>query len=354
VSDRLGPEELVRPAYRAMELYAPNRRPCAIDLSDNTNLAGVPPAAREVMLEAATPTLTRYPSLYGAELKRAISAYTGVAEEHVVTGCGSDDVLDSAIRALAEPGDVIGFPEPTFQMLPAFATMNGLEPRAVPLLSNLDVDAEGLLATNARITYVCSPNNPTGSLASGRAIDALLERARGVVIVDEAYVEYGGESLAKRAASSDRLLVVRTLSKAFGLAGMRVGYGIGARAIVEAVEKSRGPYKVTSLAERMAVAALDRDIPWVKARVAEVLESRARFAAFLGAIGRTAVPSHANFVLVPVDEAPSLGARLRERGVAVRPFPKLHAIGDALRISVGPWAIMEAALPSFEELLRCA
>jgi len=355
VKEKLDPSELVRPAYRAMDLYAPNRKPCAIDLSDNTNLVGVPPSAQAAAAGFASSVFTRYPSLYGAELKRALAEYVGVTPDDVVTGCGSDDILDSAIRAMSDAGDVIAFSDPTFQMLPSFATMNGLVARSVPLLgasTGYDIDADGLLATDARIIYVCSPNNPTGTLASPRSIETLLNRARGVVILDEAYAEYGGETFAKRAPTEERLLVVRTLSKAFGLAGMRVGYATGPRALVQAVEKSRGPYKVTALAERMAVAALDGDQPWVKARAAEVLESRAQFEVFLRRIGRATIPSSSNFVLVPIDRAAERGAALREAGIAVRPFLGLAGFGDALRISVGPWSLMEQTLARFEEHLR--
>ncbi|MFO0614872.1 MAG: histidinol-phosphate transaminase [Polyangiaceae bacterium] len=356
---RIAAEELVRPAYRAMDLYAPLRKPCAIDLSDNTNLRGVPPSAKAALADVVGSTVTRYPSLYGAELKRAIGAYVGVDPENVVTGCGSDDILDSAIRAMSEPGDAIAFADPTFQMLSSFASMNSLEARVVPLLSperDRDIDDDGLVRENARITYVCSPNNPTGSLASPRAIDKLLESARGVVIVDEAYVEYAigagvAESLVRRAPTEPRLLVVRTLSKAFGLAGLRVGYAVGPRALVDAVEKSRGPYKVTAIAERMAVAALDHDREWVRESVAEVLESRAKFEVFLREIGRAPLPSAANFVLVPIDRAVERGLALRERGVAVRPFPSVRGVGDALRISVGPWGLMEQTLSTFEAVL---
>ncbi len=355
--------ELARPAYREMDLYAPNRKPATLDLSDNTNLVGLPPSAKRALAEAASATFTRYPSLYGAELKRAIGAYVGVDPENVVTGCGSDDVLDSALRAFTDPGDALAFPDPTFAMLPSFALMNGLVARPIPLVGEgFDVEPERFVDADAKVTYLCSPNNPTGTLASGAALDRIVREARGVVVVDEAYVEYaeGTESLAARAAGEERLLVVRTLSKAFGMAGLRIGYGIGSRDLVSAVEKSRGPYKVGGLAERMAVAALENDLDWIRACVRDVLESRARFDAFLRGIGLSPIPSAANFVLVPVGpeargprggDARELAAQLRERGVGVRPFPRAHGVGDALRISVGPWSIMKDTLDAFSAVL---
>src|SRR5215216_79328 len=255
--------DVAREAYRGISLYAPNREPCAVDLSDNTNLWGVPPAAERAVREAALASFTRYPSLYAPALKGAMASYLGVEPEMVVTGCGSDDVLDSAIRAFAEPGDRVAHPEPSFAMVPIFSRMNALEPVAVPLTPSFDLDADAMLATGARVVYLCSPNNPTGNAMSRAAIERVVERAPGVVILDEAYAEFAGANCLDLLARSERLLIVRTMSKAFGLAGLRVGYAAGAPALVAEVEKSRGPYKVHALAERAALAALTDDAAWV-------------------------------------------------------------------------------------------
>src|SRR5215208_1390820 len=252
--------DVAREAYRAISLYAPNREPCAVDLSDNTNLWGVPPAAERAVREAALASFTRYPSLYAPALKGAMAAYLGVEPGMIVTGCGSDDVLDSAIRAFAEPGERVAVPEP---FTPTF-----------------DLDADAMLATGARVIYLCSPNNPTGNAMSRAAIERVVERAPGVVILDEAYAEFAGANCLELLARSERLLVVRTMSKAFGLAGLRVGYAAGAPALVAEVEKSRGPYKVHALAERAAAAALEdaESMRWVADRIADVRANRARLA----------------------------------------------------------------------------
>ncbi len=347
--------EFARECYRGIDLYAPNRAPCAVDLSDNTNLWGIPPAAERALRGAAAATVTRYPALYAGALKQALADYAGVETAHVVTGCGSDDVLDSAIRAFAEPGMRVAHPEPSFAMIPIFARMNGLVPVPVPLGRDFDADADAFLETRAPIIYLCSPNNPTGNLLSPGAVEAIVARAPGLVILDGAYAEYAGEGegarLSALALASGRVLVVRTLSKAFGLAGMRIGYGVGAPAVVAEVEKSRGPYKVNALAERAAVAALTEDLGWVREHVALAVEIRERLAAGLRALGLAPLPSAANFVLVPVPDAAETARRMRERGVAVRPFAGLPHVGDALRISVGPWEMMEACLEGLRSVL---
>ena len=348
--------DLSREAYRGITLYAPDRAPCAIDLSDNTNLWGIPPTAAAAIRNAADGVLTRYPSLYAGELKRALAGYVGVEPDAIVTGCGSDDVLDSAIRAVAEPGARIVFPDPSFMMVPLFGRMNGLDPVSVPLARNLDIDAEGMIAANGRITYICSPNNPTGTLASQRAIGDVVDRARGLVIVDEAYAEFSTEAMGGKASSREHVLVVRTMSKAFGLAGLRIGYAIGHPRLVAEVEKSRGPYKVNAIAEAAAIAALSQDMPWVEARIAEAVENRGRLTSALGQLGAfEVVPSAANFVLAVVRPESSLRALsiatdLRARGIAIRPFSALPGIGDAIRITVGPWDMMQKCLDTLEQV----
>jgi len=349
-----------RASYAELSLYAPDRRPCAVDLSDNTNLWGVPPAAERAMREAASDAMARYPELYAQSLKQSLASYAGVDASSIVTGCGSDDVLDSAIRAFAEPGDRIALPDPTFPMIPVFARMNGLTPVPVPLTPAYDADVDAVLATDPAIVYLCSPNNPTGTTIAGATIDAIVAQTNGLVIIDEAYAEFAGCSLVDVAMQSDRVLVTRTMSKAFGLAGLRIGYAIGAPDLVAAVEKSRGPYKVSAMAAHAAIAALGDGLPWVAEHVEEVVALRSRFADALRALGIEPLASGANFVLAPVSDAAELAAALRARGVAVRPFEKLAAPaatplastrGSAIRITIGPWPLLERALGALREVL---
>lgn len=350
------PSGLTRESYRAIELYAPDRAPCRIDLSDNTNCWGVAPAVEDAIRAASISTVTRYPNLYAASLKEALGHYLGVSHDRIVTGCGSDDILDSAIRAFAEPGDVIVSPDPSFAMIPIFARMNGLRSVTVPLTSAYDIDADAMLATDARIIYLCSPNNPTGASLSRSAVERVVERATGVVIIDEAYAEFASVDLSPFALENDRVLVARTMSKAFGLAGLRIGYATGAPELVAEVEKSRGPYKVNAVAERAALAALGDGLEWAREHVAEAKANRDRLTSELERRGLAPIHSEANFVLVPVANANARARHMRTLGVAVRPFEGLPAISDALRdsggsalrISVGPWDMVEAALGALD------
>ena len=323
-----------------------------LDLSDNTSLYGAPPAALRALRDADPDTLARYPSARADDLRAALAMRLGAHPDQITTGCGSDDVLDSAMRALAAPGERIAFADPTFSMVPDLARRNRLEAVPVPLTRGFDLDADGLLATGAGLIYLCSPNNPTGTLASPAALTRVLDRAPGVVVLDQAYAEFAASRPDPGLWKRPSCLVVRTLSKAFGLAGLRVGYGIGHPTLVARVEEARGPYKVGAAAERAAVAALSEDMGWVEKRVAEARHDRARLVAELSAIGITPLPSAANFVLVPVPDAAVAAGRMRRAGVLVRAFPRLTGIGDALRITVAPGAAVVAAVAALREALR--
>lgn len=340
---------MTRADYAQLTLYAPDRSPVRVDLSDNTNRWGMPPAAARVIREATTSAFARYPDPYSTPLKEAFAEYCGVEPASVVTGCGSDDVLDSAVRAFTVPGQRLATCDPTFVMVPALAIMNGLECARVPIPSDSGADAEALLATGARVIYVCSPNNPTGSVTPVETVARLADHAQGLVIVDEAYIEFADSpGCVELARTRPNVLVVRTMSKAFGLAGLRVGFGIGAPDLVREVEKSRGPFKVGALASLAATAALRDDVSWMRLHVRLAREARAYLAAGLAQRGITALPSSANFVLAAMPDAVAVARRMRERGVAVRPFTQLAGAGDALRITVGPLDEMAEALAALD------
>jgi histidinol-phosphate aminotransferase len=341
-----------RATLRELSRYSPNRAPCALDLSDNTNRWGVPPFAALALVELSVERVTRYPQVYTPELKAALAEYAGVRAEEIVVGCGSDDVLDSAIRAFAEPGDRITYPNPTFGMLGIWAQMNGLIAMPVPTPNPYAVDIDALLSTRARITYLCSPNNPTGLSLSRAEIERVVEHAAGVVILDEAYAEFAGDGWLAEAPRHPRLIVARTMSKAFGLAGVRIGYATAAASTIEHIEKARGPYMVSAAAERAALAALGNDLDWVREHIASARESRERFGKELAAIGIASFPSTANFVFVPVSDAAAVATRMRSAGVAVRPFPAVNGIGDGVRITVAPWPMMEAAITALRDAVH--
>ncbi len=341
-----------REDYAGLAPYDPGRAPIEVDLTDNTNLWGPHPAALEVVGSAPPETLTRYPSVYADELKEAVANRFGVGQDQVTTGSGSDGILDAVFRAAAFPPGRMSYPAPSFSMVEVFGRMNGLA--VTPLPWDRARESPGaLLEGRPDLIYICRPNNPTGASLAREWVLELLEMVEPqgpLVVVDEAYADFSGESLIPEAAASERLLVLRTLSKLYGLAGLRVGFGVGPRSLILEAEKSRGPYRIAHLAEMAAAAALRDDSGWVEKMAERTRESRERLRQELTHRGLSPLPSDANFLLVPVGDADALKVNqgLRAGGVAARPFKALPDIGDALRVTVGPWPLMERFLVALD------
>lgn len=336
-----------REDYRALTRYHFDRTPVSLDLSDNTNQWGTPPAALEVLRRAEGDLLARYPDIYADELRAVAAARLGLPEACVTSGCGSDDVLDSTFRACGGgASDFVALASPTFSMVGPFARMNGMATRAVPWVEALD-DPGRLLEGRPALVYVCRPNNPTGEVAPPAWVEALLAAAGSegpMIVLDEAYVDFGGDTFAARAAEHPRLVVSRTLSKAFGLAGLRVGYAVAAPATALEIEKSRGPYKASRVAGAAGAAALRDADGWVARTVAACVANRERAFAELARRGLDPIPSQANFILfrAPTGDARADALEIRARGVAARPFPGDMPDGsDALRVTIAPWGMME-------------
>ena len=349
-----------------------------MDLSDNTNLWGPHPAAADALRASLPEDLARYPSVYAKPLKEAVGRRFGLHPENVTTGCGSDDLLDSVFRAAAFPPGRVTYPEPTFSMVQIFSRMNGLETRPVPW-QEAEADPERLLEKQPDLVYLCRPNNPCGHSPSRRWVEGLLASSGPegpLIVLDEAYADFAGDDFLDDAVRSERLIVLRTFSKLYGIAGLRVGFGVGPVTLIREVEKSRGPYKVSQVAQAAAIASLEDPSGWATGVVAETISNRDRLARELRERGLPALPSEANFLLIPIERrgrelsgprvtpppswAPGQnnerGARdwneaLRTRGVACRPFEALPGIGDALRVTIGPWWMMERFLEALDDAL---
>ncbi len=337
-----------RSGFEALSVYDGVVGPCAIDLSDNTNLWGMPPSAALALENFQFAEVTRYPSAYAAELKASLARHVGVETSMIVTGCGSDDVLDAAIRAFGNPGGSLACCDPTFSMIPVLARINGLSVSTSSFDAEGDISVDSLLSGRPDVIYICSPNNPTGMNASVERIEAIAIAFSGLVIVDQAYAEYSSTSLLPLVSRYANVLITRTMSKAFGMAGLRIGYAIGNPVLVGEVEKSRGPYKVGALSSAAAIAALENDLPWIEQIVSETLSIRSRFVSRLSSLGYNPLTSDANFVLVPVANPAEAAKRMLEAGIGVRTFANLAGIGGALRITIGPWEMMEKCLASLE------
>ena len=332
------PRDLARPDIRALQPYE-EEAPGGLDLAANTNLFGPNPAIERALAKTRVDRFADYPSLTSLTLRGAVAAKLGVDPSMVVTGNGSNDLIDVACRTFLSPGDRVAFHVPTFSMIPYFARLSQGTCVGSPLGPDWTLDPDALLAAEAKLTFVVRPNNPTGNAFPRKDVERVVEESRGIVAVDEAYVEFlGGESFVKEVREGrGNLLVLRTLSKAHGLAGLRIGYAVAPAPLAEELGKVRGPFRLDALAEAVGAQAVADD-RYVNDVVAAVRAERPNLKRLLEDRGFTVFRSDANFVLArpPVD-ARALAAALAERGVHVRWLG--GDLSPYLRMTVGPPAV---------------
>ncbi len=321
-----------------------------IKLDGNENPYGPSPRALEAI--ASYPYYHIYPDPEQREARAALSRFLGVGEERILAGSGSDELMDIVLRLFLSPGEgVINCP-PTFGMYPFLTKVVGGRVVEAPRREDfsLDVPAIEAAAKDAKLIFVASPNNPSGNVVARDELDALL--ATGLVVVlDEAYGEFAGESAVSQAPPRDNLLVLRTLSKWAGLAGLRVGYGVFPPAVVKAAMKIKQPYNLNAAAQAALLASL-ADVELLRGRVRALVEERERLIEALAGIPFLGpLPSRANFILCRVAgvDARDLWGKLRERGIMVRYFDSPR-VRDCLRISVGLPEHREALVEALREI----
>ena len=344
------PDIYPRDDYEALGRYLPDRSPIAADLGDNRNLWGAHPAALAVMAAAGTAVASEYPDSYADELATAVAAKFDTSPSNVTTGAGGTGVLDAVMRAVAPTR--MRFMDPGWPAAGMLARMNGHEPISVEWEDALD-DPIRFAGSRPGIVYIANPGNPTGEAIPDDWIRAVYEHAEAVgsvLIIDEAYGEYhrSQEDLTpfEMALEGKRTVCVKTLSKAYGLAGMRAGYGVGSESLVLEVDKARGPFVVSGVTSTAAAAAVSSDSPWLDETIAETKVNRERLLDCLDRRGYRVPVSAANFVFIlrPDDRLEPETRQLESYGVRVRPFRGVTARGSGLRATVAPWDRMQRLL----------
>lgn len=341
--------------------YVPGEQPRIPGLVKlNTNENPYPPspralqAIREAVDAGPGADLRLYPDPDARALKDAVGRATGLSADHVFVGNGSDEVLAHAFAALLRHERPLRFPDISYSFYPVYCRLFDIAYRTVPLDDGFAVRVTDYLGEPGAIVLP-NPNAPTGRALSLDAIEALLANdPDSVVLVDEAYVDFGAASAAALVARHPNLLVVQTLSKSRSLAGLRVGFALGQPALIEALERVKGSfnsYPIDRLALAGAVAALD-DRGYFDEMRARVIASRERLAREMAALGFEVLPSQANFVFArhPRRAGSALLADLRERKILVRHFPAPR-IDDFIRITVGTDAQCDALLAALREWL---
>jgi histidinol-phosphate aminotransferase len=311
-----------------------------VKLASNENPRG-PSAKVQKAIAAAAAGVTRYPDGNGFALKKALATRYGVTLDQVVLGNGSNDILELATQAFLRPGDEAVYSQHAFAVYPLATQARGGKGIAVPARElGHDLPAmRAALTPRTRIVFVANPNNPTGTWLEPAAVRAFITSIPGdvLVVLDEAYNEYlKPEQRANTAAwlaEFPNLLISRTFSKAYGLAGLRVGYGLADAAVADMLNRVRQPFNVNSIAQAAAIAAL-ADTEYVEESARLNRAGLAQLMQGLDALGVAYVPSHGNFLLARVGEAARVYEALLRQGVIVRPVAN-YGLPEHLRISVG-------------------
>jgi len=308
----------------------------------------------EAIVDAAN-DINRYPDPFTTKLNQAISEKFAVPVDQIATGTGSVGVCQQIIQAVAGADDEVIYAWRSFEAYPIITTIAGAKNVQVPLTTDGQHDLAGILAAitpKTRVIFVCTPNNPTGGIVTQQQINNFLANVPKdiLVVIDEAYVEFNRDAnaidgVATMKANSN-VGVLRTFSKAYGLAGLRVGYFMGPNNIAEAVRKTAVPFGVSNIAQVAAVASLEHEAELFQ-RVDEVIAERSWFESELASLGFKLAPSQANFVWLPLGDRTEEFA-LRSEGIAVsiRPFP-----GEGVRISIGERPALERVIELAKEFV---
>lgn len=278
--------------------------------------------------------LNEYPDTSYRELVEALVAYTGFPAAQIVVGCGADELLDMAAKSFLEVGTRAVGSQPSYAMYPVLTAAYGAELVTVPDRSDLtrDLDSLARAARGASLVWLCNPNNPTANLMPLDDLERLAGLVDCPIVVDEAYFEFSGTTAAPLIARHPNLVAVRTLSKAFSLAGLRVGYALASPAMSGVLNRVRPPNSVGTLSVAVAAAAL-RDLETMRGRVAAILAEKARFAERLASFGEV-LPSATNFLLVRFGDAPAAVERLLKAGIVPRDVSTKPGLNGCLRLTV--------------------
>lgn len=330
---------MVRSAVAAMAGYTPGEQPArgAKVIKLNTNENPYPPSPRvmECLRNADPEDLRRYPNPGADAFRVAVSRLHGLHPDNVLCGNGSDDILNIAIRTFLDPGDVLGYPHPTYSLYPVLAEIHGVRIQTVPWADGWALPTDALLKSGARAIFFANPNAPSGTRVTPESVSALARRFDGVVLIDEAYVEFADGDCLSLLADHDNVVVSRTLSKSYALAGLRFGYALAPAPLIQEMNKVKDSYNCDALSMLAATAAIE-DQAYARDLWQRIRQERQRVAQSLAARGYDVLPSQANFLFArpPEGNAGAVYRGLKARGILIRFFDQ-PGLSDRIRITIG-------------------
>jgi histidinol-phosphate aminotransferase len=358
---------LVRAVVRALHPYVPGEQPKIKGLIKlNTNENPYPPSPRvlRAVREATDARLRLYPDPSASLLRQKLARLHGCYPDNIIVGNGSDELLAMAVRCFVDPAGPrisnarsrVQFFAPSYSLYPVLADIHGARSHPVALGSDFSLPSISELKRRqwdfrAALTLITTPNAPSGRGYPTADLEALCRAHRGVILLDEAYVDFAPEHALPLALRYPHVLVARTFSKAYSLCFQRIGYLVGNKLLIDALQKIRDSYNVNGLGQIAASATLD-DLPYYRANFRNVIATRTRLTESLSAIGFEVLPSHTNFILArpPKFSAENWLKKLRDRKVLVRWFPSAE-VRDYLRITVGTPGQAAALVRAAESVL---
>jgi histidinol-phosphate aminotransferase len=329
----------VRSTVRDMEGYVPGEQPSpgtrVVKL--NTNENPFPPSEKvmQAIRETTSESLRRYPPPTADGFRRAAAKVLGVTPDAILAGNGSDDILTIATRTFIPPGGTLAFPDPTYSLYPVLAQLEDAKAVTVPWEADWSLPVEALLETKASAIYLANPNAPSGTWVPPSKVAALAEEFSGLLLVDEAYADFAEGNCLSLVERFANVVVTRTLSKAYSLAGLRFGFAVAKPAVIEQMMKVKDSYNCDALSQIAATAAI-QDQEYAQRVWEHVKTERQRLTDGLLQIGWKILPSQANFVLAssPAGDGKATYLGLKSQGILVRYFD-LPGLKDKVRITVG-------------------
>jgi histidinol-phosphate aminotransferase len=335
------------------EGYQPGFQPQQTDvvkLNTNENPYPPTPAVMKALAEIGPEQLRRYPDPLGNAFRKAAAEVNSVSPEYIMCCNGGDELLTMAFRAFCEEKRPVAYPVPTYSLYPVLANLQNCEAIEVPFDSEFNLPAK-LAASAAALTIVCNPNAPTGSFISVDELASLADELSGVLLIDEAYVDFAEENCTALVKDFDNVIILRSMSKGYALAGLRFGYAIAQQGLIEGLMKVKDSYNVDAVAVAAATAAI-KDQEYFRENIEKVKKERKRLTEQLRVLGFEVPASYANFVLAESGnyQASEIYDKLVQRNIYVRYFayPELK---DKLRITVGAAEQNDTLLSALKEIL---
>jgi histidinol-phosphate aminotransferase len=333
------PPSLVRPNIRDMDGYTPGEQPAPGEriVKLNTNENPYPPSDRvmQALASVSAEQLRRYPNPTADLFRDAAAKLHGLTRHHILAGNGSDDILTIATRTFVPPHGTLAFPDPTYSLYPVLAQLQEAKSLAIPWDRDWSLPTTALASSSANAIFLANPNAPSGTFVSPLKIADLARKFPGLLLIDEAYVDFADDNCAALVSEFPNLVVIRTLSKAYSLAGLRFGYALAQPEVIAQMMKVKDSYNCDSLSIVAATAALE-DQTYARSTWENIKAERTRVSAELTQLGWTVLPSQANFILasVPSGDGKTMYRGLKDQGILVRHFD-LPGLQDKIRITIG-------------------